>query len=260
MLGSYLLICRSCGVWQYLWDCGGVAVFFPIYSLLYVRRGSSSASPVPVAEAQALPFTAIWGLFLIIPLMRPAAIHATTQQGTVIFFLGPLFYVAFHQIVKSIFARTNYRGSMRPAKVAYFIVGAASAIVHVGVAIYAMSSLSDSNVSLSQIYIPDDSAVQRGQLNVVTKGALQFIQWDNVMLNTVALLLGSYVLCFEPVLRAKSSRRNERASTLLSSLVGITFIFGAGAGLAFAFYCKEHWLSADEECKWNLETPNWQRD
>lgn len=238
------LTCHSPALWQYLWNSAGVAVFFPIYSLLYVNQGVTSTSDVPASEAQALPFTAVWSLLLALPLMLPALVNATPfriQQGVVIFFLTPPAFVAFHRLARAAVSKTRYRGNMVPSKVAYLIVGTVSALVHIGIAVYAVLSPAP-DVSLSRIYIPHYNAVQRGQLDIVTEGAMIFIQSDYLIINIVVLLLGTYILRFEPALVVKSTRTYKRVDNLLLSFFVITTTFGAGAGLAFVLYCKEHWL------------------
>ncbi|KAI1780607.1 hypothetical protein F4818DRAFT_11836 [Hypoxylon cercidicola] len=244
MEGPYWM--RFPALWQYLWNSAGVAVFLPIYSLLYVNQGLTSASPVPTAEAQALPFTAVWSVLLALPLMLPALVNASPfqiQNGVVIFFLTPPAFVVFHRLAKAVVAK----GSTKPSKVAYWIVGSVSALVHVGIAVYAMFSPA-SDVSLSRIYIPHYNAVQRGHSDIVTEGALLFIQFDYVIINIVVLILGTYILRFEPALIVKSISGKDRAGSPLFAFLAITAIFGAGAGLAFVLYCKEHWLdSADTQ-------------
>ncbi|KAI1381397.1 hypothetical protein F4677DRAFT_402892 [Hypoxylon crocopeplum] len=239
---------RSPALWQYLWNSAGVAVFLPIYSLLYVNQGLTSASHVPVPEAQALPFTAVWSVALALPLMLPALVNASVfqiQNGVVIFFLTPPAFVVFHRFAKAAITKTNFQAFKQPSKIAYWIVGAVSALVHIGIAVYSMSS-ADADLTLSRIYIPHYSAVQRGEPNIVTEGALLFIQYDYVIINIVVLILGTYILQFEPALLAKSAGGKERAGTPLLIFLGIFAVFGAGAGLAFVLYCKEHWLHSPD--------------
>ncbi|KAI6086553.1 hypothetical protein F4821DRAFT_125767 [Hypoxylon rubiginosum] len=250
MEGPYWM--RFPALWQYLWNSAGVAVFLPIYSLLYVNQGLTSASQVPTAEAQALPFTAVWSVLLALPLMLPAVVNASPfqiQNGVVIFFLTPPAFVFFHRLTKAIVTKTQFKASRKPAKIAYWIVGSVSALVHVGIAVYAMFSPAE-DVSLSRIYIPHYNAVQRGHSDIVTEGALLFIQFDYVIINIVVLILGTYILCFEPALIVKPVSGKDRAGSPLLAFLAITGIFGAGAGLAFVLYCKEHWLdSADTQRK-----------
>ncbi|KAI2617407.1 hypothetical protein GGR54DRAFT_641058 [Hypoxylon sp. NC1633] len=243
---------RFPALWQYLWNSAGVAVFLPIYTLLYVTQGFSSASHVPMAEAQALPFTAVWSFVLALPLMLPALVNASVSQiqnGVVIFFLTPPAYVLFQRLAKTVISKTQFQGFRRPSKTAYWIVGAVSALVHVGIAVYALSSTSP-DVSLSRIYIPHPGAVQRGASSIVTEGALLFIQFDYVIINVVVLILGTYILQFEPALIAKSAGGNDRFGAPMLAFLSISAVFGAGAGLAFVLYCKEQWLhSPDAERK-----------
>ncbi|KAI1759487.1 hypothetical protein GGR53DRAFT_527235 [Hypoxylon sp. FL1150] len=244
--GPYWL--RFPALWQYLWNSAGVAVFLPIYSLLYVNRGSTSASQIPTAEVQALPFTAFWGALLALPLMLPAVVNASPfqiQNGVVIFFLTPPVFVLFHRLVKAIFTKTQFKLSKKPANIAYWIVGSVSALVHVGIAAYAIYSPA-ADVSLGRIYIPHYNAVQRGNSDIMTEGALLFIQFDYVIINIVVLILGTYILCFEPALIVKPVGGKDQAGNPLWAFLAITAVFGAGAGLAFVLCCKEHWLDSAE--------------
>lgn len=184
--------------------------------------------------------------------MLPAVVNASPfqiQNGVVIFFLTPPAFVFFHRLTKAIVTKTQFKASRKPAKIAYWIVGSVSALVHVGIAVYAMFSPAE-DVSLSRIYIPHYNAVQRGHSDIVTEGALLFIQFDYVIINIVVLILGTYILCFEPALIVKPVSGKDRAGSPLLAFLAITGIFGAGAGLAFVLYCKEHWLdSADTQRK-----------
>ena len=237
---------RSPAVWQYLWNCVGVAVFLPIYSLFYIKQGWKSTSSLPPSEAQALPFTALWSLLLPLPLMLPALVGASTfqiQDGVVLFFLTPPLFVGFQVLVSATISKMSYKGSVKPARIAYLIVGTASALIHLGIALYAIFS-PVSNMSFGRVYFPHRSAAERGQSNIMTEGALLFIQYDYVIINIIVLILGTYVLRSEPVFLGKSPSQNVRASGSVLALVGISAIFGAGAGLAFVLHCKERRLDS----------------
>ena len=236
---------HSPALWQYMWNCGGVAVFLPIYSLFYVQQGGKSTSSLLTWEAQALPFTALWSLLLPLPLMLPALAGASAfqiQNGVVLFFLTPPLFVGFQALISAIVSKISYKGRVKPVRIAYFIVGIASTLVHLGIALYAI--LPASNVSFGRIYFPHYNIVQRGQSNIMTEGALLFIQYDYVIINIVVLILGTYILRSEPVFLAMSPNEKVRASGSVLALVGITAIFGAGTGLAFVLDCKERRLDS----------------
>jgi hypothetical protein len=233
-------------LWQCLWNCVGAAVVFPIYSLFYVKQGWRSSSSLPPSEAQALPFTALWSLLLPLPLMLPALVGASTfqiQDGVVLFFLTPPLFVGFQVLVSATISKMSYKGSAKPARIAYLIVGTFSALIHLGIALYAIFS-PVSNMSFGRVYFPHRSAAERGQPNIMTEGALLFTQYDYMIINIIVLILGTYILRYEPVFLAKSPGEKVRASGSVLALVGINAIFGAGAGLAFVLDCKERRLDS----------------
>ena len=237
---------RSPALWQYLWNCVGVAVFFPIYSLFYVKQGWKSTSSLPPSEAQALPFTALCSLLLSLPLMLPALVGASVfqiQDGVILFFLTSPLFVGFQVLVNATVSKMSYMGSVKPARIAYLLVGTVSALIHLGIALYAIFS-PVSNMSFGRVYFPHRSAAERGQSNIMTEGALLFIQYDYVIVSIIVLVLGTYILRAEPVFLAKSPSEKVRASGSVLVLVGICAIFGAGAGLAFVLHCKERRLDS----------------
>ncbi|KAL2171720.1 hypothetical protein VTG60DRAFT_1717 [Thermothelomyces hinnuleus] len=95
---------RSSALWQYLWNCAGVALFLPIYSLLHLNHKfeGRGLSHIPRWQAQALPLSAIFSWLLPVPLLLPAALHAgpsSIQIGLVQYFLTPALLVLFQTLV-----------------------------------------------------------------------------------------------------------------------------------------------------------------
>ncbi|CAJ2505544.1 Uu.00g129380.m01.CDS01 [Anthostomella pinea] len=231
---------RSPTLWQFLWNCGGVAVFLPIYSLLYIKQGPNNSVPLPAPEAQALPFTALWGLLLAIPLMTPALIDAApfrTQDGVALFFLAIPAFSGFQYLASFVISKINYRGAQKPVQLAYRIVGTVSGLVHVGIVTYALTS-DAANTSLFKIFILNHSAVQNDS-DIMTQAALLFIQSDYVIITVVVVLLGIYTWYPEPVSGGKATADGQGAAGSLIKLVGVMSTLGAGAGLAFVLHDKE---------------------
>ncbi|ORY69609.1 uncharacterized protein BCR38DRAFT_405314 [Pseudomassariella vexata] len=191
-------------IWQYAWNCGGVAVFLPIWVLLYVKQGSAVASRLSAAHVQALPFTAIWSLLLVLPLTLPPLVGASPSQvqiGIVIFFLTPPLFVGCQSFLRSIFSRTLSpslsQRNTKPIGTSYLIAGIASALVHVGI-VYRANFSSSTDTSLDRIFFPHYNAVQLHRPDTLSNGALLFIQYDYVLMSLTILLLGIHIHCLDP--------------------------------------------------------------
>ena len=213
-----------------------MAVFFPIYASQYIKKGAGNDLPLPSADAQALLVSAFWSIVMALPLMTPAFIPDVSpfliQRGVVAFFFAFPTLSGLQRVVRSVISVTGIQGSKSPVKRTYVIVGLVSAVVHVGIALYATLT-PDLDLSLSRVYVPNYNAIQRGQPNIMTEAALFFIQNDYVIINVVVLLLGLHVFSLEP------TSANKRTTGSLLTLVSIMAIFGAGSGLAYVLYSKE---------------------
>jgi hypothetical protein len=232
---------RLPSIWQYLWNIIGVAVFFPLHALYYVKQGHASISAVPEAEAQAIPFTALWSLLLPLPLMLPGLIRASpslVQLGVVFFYLTPPMLVAFQDIAAGVISRYHYRGATTPIRASYVIVGAVSGLVHVGILLYAATS-SQPNMSIGRVYFPDYAAVQRGDPEITSEGTALFIKYDLMIIHIVVLTLGAYIFGKESQFLAKTETERIHATGSIWRLALIVAAFGPGAGLAFVLYSKE---------------------
>ncbi|KAK0726006.1 hypothetical protein B0H67DRAFT_551429 [Lasiosphaeris hirsuta] len=125
---------RRPALWQYAWNCAGVAVFLPLWVLAYTTQPPAvKAAAIPRREARAVPLTAAWSVLLAAPLLAPAAWGAgaaDVQWGVVVFFGTPVLFVAFQRVISGLLDGEG-RGQ-RPVRVAYWLVGVVSAAVHVG--------------------------------------------------------------------------------------------------------------------------------
>ena len=218
-----------------------MGLFLPLYSHLHVKQRSDGPTlGLPASEAQALPFTALCSLLLPIPLLVPALVHASPfqiQNGLVMYFLTPAIFISFHTLASTAISRVSFRGFAQPVKTTYWIVGISSALGHLGIVLYAFLS-SEPSISISSLYLPDHRAVQRGQADILTAGALLFFQWDLIIINLVVLLHGMDIL--EP------KSLSQRSVLIFAS---ITAVFGPGSGLALALWRQEDRLEAADSQK-----------
>ncbi|KAI1115473.1 hypothetical protein F5Y14DRAFT_130213 [Nemania sp. NC0429] len=216
-------------LWQYSWNCGGVAVFLPLYARNYVQEKPKKTYPLPRSEAQAIPFTTLWSVILALPLFVPALVTASPvriQQGVVAFFFAIPAFSAFQAVARRAIAKTGYVGSTKPIQLAYLIAGGLSALVHVGVIFYIARSSTD-GLSLSRVFVPHPGRVQLGQPHVLTETSLLFIQYDYLVIYAVVALLAFYAAYYGP------TRKEVGGLTGLLAATVITVTLGAGAGLAF---------------------------
>ncbi|KAL2132713.1 hypothetical protein VTI74DRAFT_3451 [Chaetomium olivicolor] len=191
---------RSSALWQYLWNCAGVALFLPIYSLLHVKHKFDEPTHprIPKWEAQALLFSAIFSLLLPVPLLLPAALHATPpdiQVGLVQYFLTPALLVLFQTLACTalfLYASSSPSWIAQPVKAAYLLVGSASALIHLGIVSYVLWTDATS-LSLVSLYLPDPTIVQAGEENILTAGALLFFQWDFIIISLTVMCHGIYL-------------------------------------------------------------------
>ncbi|KAG8164271.1 hypothetical protein KVR01_006189 [Diaporthe batatas] len=225
---------RSCVQWQYQLNGAGVAVFLPLYSILFLKH-RSPGRPLRLleSEAQAVPMTALWSLLLPIPLLMPAISGATPfqiQNGLVIYFFTPILFAMFHTaagFASSRMSVSTFPGFVQPVRTAYEVVGVASAVIHFGILAYALSS-TEPGVSLTGLYYPDSSTVQRAGSSILRAGGLLFSQWD-VLITTLATLL-----------LAVSRQQSDPGSRISAwTLTGITAALGPGAALAYALWNEE---------------------
>jgi hypothetical protein len=208
----------------------------PFFALLYVDQDSAiNVQSLAKAEAQALPFTAIWNWILPILMFLPAWTSLPPTQAQLIvatWFLTPLFFPGFQMLASRALSKLSYKGISKPTTVAYAITGFVSAILHIGL-VFSVIFSADPDVSLGRVYIPRFSAVQWGQTNTLVEGAHLFIQLDFWMTILLVLILGIYMIR-EPIVGQKA-RSNQSVWTL----VAVTGICGPGAGMAYASYLKE---------------------
>ncbi|KAK4452524.1 hypothetical protein QBC34DRAFT_26593 [Podospora aff. communis PSN243] len=224
---------RFPALWQYGWNCAGVAVFLPIWVLLYLGQGSAGNSELPLNVSTALPTTTLWLMASTTPLLLPALCGATPGQihiGVICFFLTPPLYAIALRIGRFVVARGF---SVRnPVEVSYKLAGVVSAVVHLLVLYRIFGGDENQGLSLGRVYVPDPSAVQSPAM--LTEGALLFIQYDYVVTGVVIILLGMQLLSVE----AKTSGWMSEIGVFVLLFV----VAGPGAGLAYALFCKERRL------------------
>lgn len=233
-------------IWQYLWNCGGVAVFLPIWALLYTKqRKRNGTAPVAPSEAAAFPWTAALSIALELPLMLPALLGgsgADVQRGIVLFFLGPLGFTVFQAGAAWIAAAaggsrsSSKRGSgAGTIKAAYWVLGAVSGATHIGCVVWALSGKDGGLGGLARLFVPNDGAVYAaGTEGLLTEAAFLFLQWDYVIINVTVLLLGAHLLATR---RPREASDGPAGSIL--AMVLLTVTGGPGVGLAYAANYEE---------------------
>ncbi|OTA62223.1 hypothetical protein K449DRAFT_394982 [Hypoxylon sp. EC38] len=227
--------------WAIMWNYFGAASVMPVFSRLYVQNRPVNSPSLPRDQAQALPFTALWSVLLSLTLLAPAVLGAEPfriQDGVVVWFLAPLAIGPFQDLVSSLISRCSsfYVGFRSPVTVAYSIVGAVSAAVHLSVIARIFQSL---ELSWSRIYWPNPSAVQHGP-KLINEAALLFIQFGHLAVSLSVLALGIYTLGFA----SKLSVERSRASKPVLTLAVIEAIAGPGAALAWLLSRREGEITA----------------
>ncbi|KAI1410707.1 hypothetical protein F5Y13DRAFT_167185 [Hypoxylon sp. FL1857] len=232
---------RYPALWAIMWNYFGAASVVPVFSRLYVQNRPVNSPDLPRDQAQALPFTALWSVFLSLPLLVPALLGAEPfriQDGVVVWFFAPLAVGPFQDLVSGLISRCSsfYKGFRSPVTVAYGIAGTVSAVVHLGVITRILQS---PGLSWSRIYWPNPSAVQPG-LTLINEAALLFIQFGHMAVSLSVLAVGIYTLG----LAAKSSAERSRASGPIFTLILIEAIAGPGAALAWLLSRRERDIAA----------------
>ncbi|KAI1734290.1 hypothetical protein F4680DRAFT_471295 [Xylaria scruposa] len=229
---------RHPAFWQFLWNWCGAASVLPVYSYLYLKKRSGTIPPLPVDQMRALPATALWSLFISLPILLPAVLGSTSfqiQDAVLVWFFGPLTLGLFQDFAASLVSRYSYTGATSPVTLAYGVVGAVSAVVHTGVAIGVYLT---EGISWSRVYWPNHGAVQPGPLHM-TEGAMLFMQYDHVVIYLCVLGLGAYLLELEKVFTFESSAEGRRAEGRMLTLIVLTAVAGPGAGLAWLLCQRE---------------------
>jgi len=232
-------------LWQYLWNCAGVALFLPIYSHLDIehRVNERTRSRIPKSEAQALPLSAAFSLLLPVPLLLPAALRATPTQiqvGLVGYFLTPALLVLFQTLASTALSSRSLLQLLvdQPVKAAYMLVGSASVLTHVGILFYVLFLADTASLSLVSLYVPNPKTVQAGKHDVLTTGALLFFQWDFIIICLTVICHSIYLLRWKApeVLNAFGKNIVRQGLTLAA----LTVVVGPGAVLAFILWSEEN--------------------
>ncbi|KAF7182588.1 hypothetical protein CNMCM7691_002159 [Aspergillus felis] len=238
---------RSPAWWQTMWNFFGAACALPVYLHLYVEKRLRTPLPrIPPAQAQALPFSAIWNTLISVPLLVPTVFRASPfqiQAGMVLWLLGPPSLSLFQDAVSSLITATGYRGVQSPTTFTYWIVGGISAICHVAVV---LSPYFFPGVTLSRIYWPNHSAVQPGPY-YLAEGAMLFIQYDYIIINLCVLAVGFYKFNFGSAAAAKLSIQAQPAVDPRLVFTAVTAVLGPGAGMAWLLCDKERELEKQND-------------
>ncbi|KAI0017754.1 hypothetical protein F4780DRAFT_573477 [Xylariomycetidae sp. FL0641] len=220
---------KSPTFWQFAWNWCGAASVLPVYCHLYLEERSNTTPRLARNQAHALPFTALWCLLISLPLLLPSALDAapfTIQNGVVLWQFGPLTLSLVQDLFSYGVGKFNISVTKNPVRLAYWIVGAASAAVHLGVLYWAYVS---PELSWSRIYVPNHAAVRPGP-TLLTEGAMVFMQYDILVILLCVLALGFYAPAYD------QAGKPQTPGCILT-LTGISLVAGPGAGLAW-FLCS----------------------
>ncbi|KAI0887791.1 uncharacterized protein GGS22DRAFT_185170 [Annulohypoxylon maeteangense] len=226
--------------WQIMWNFFGAASIMPTFSRHYVTNRSTNSPSLPRDQAQALPFTALWTLVLSVTLFAPALLGAEPfriQDSVIAWFLAPLAVGPFQDLVGTLISRSGslYKGFASPVSVAYSIVGAVSAIIHISVLTRVFQN---ADLSWSRVYWPSPSAVQPGP-TLIHESALLFIQFGHLSVSLSILAIGFYTIVLKN--SAVSRPSTERSSTSITALklLAVEGLLGPGAALAWIMSTRE---------------------
>ncbi|KAJ5788016.1 hypothetical protein N7457_003006 [Penicillium paradoxum] len=226
---------RYPALWQSLNNSLGAASILPIYLEQYLNRQPKAQHPLSDAQADALPFSAAWSIAISLPVFIAPLAGASAfgiQDAIVLWFLLPHTLGIFQDLTSFAIPSIRIgRPTNSPVKLAYGIVGTASAIIHVGVCFWAVFN---PNLSLSSIYWPNHSSV-KSESFAFTAVAVIFTQYDFPVIYLSLFATGYYIFKSE---ERKSGTRSQSAS-LMATLVVISAVFGPGAGLAWLLCHKE---------------------
>lgn len=125
-------------------------------------------------------------------------------------------------VSQTVITQMPYRVFDYPVKSVYWILGTVSSLTHLGVVSYALFS-KESDLTFLDLYLPNHTAVQRGASDILTAGALLFLQWDFLIIVGTVVCYGLGILHhLQGYISFKS----------LICLLGVVLILGPGAGLA----------------------------
>ncbi|KAI1097491.1 hypothetical protein F4804DRAFT_327448 [Jackrogersella minutella] len=231
--------------WQIMWNFFGAASVMPTFSRLYVTNRSANSPSLPRDQAQALPFTALWSVILAVPIFGPSLVAVKpfrVQDGVIVWFIAPLAIGPFQDLTSCLIASSHsfYKGFANPVAVAYFIVGAVSAAIHIGVCKQVFQS---PDLSWSRVYWPKPSAVQHGS-TLIQESALLFIQFGHLAVSLSIFAIGFYTLGSRKGLTAQSSSEKIWASVPILKLLAIEAIAGPGVALAWLLSRREREITA----------------
>ncbi|KAJ5817287.1 hypothetical protein N7447_009520 [Penicillium robsamsonii] len=226
---------RYPALWQSLNNSLGAASILPIYMERYLKRQPKALFPLPDAQADALPFSAVWSIAISLPVFICPMAGATairTQDAIVLWFLLPLTLGVFQDLVSHAMPSIRVgRQATNPVKVAYAIVGTVSAVIHVGVCFWAVFN---PDLSLTSIYWPNHASVQQERFRF-TAAAVLFTQYDFPIIYFSLIATGYYIFNS----REAPSGIKSNSTSLFATLIVISAAFGPGAGLAWLLCHKE---------------------
>ncbi|PHH59143.1 hypothetical protein CDD81_3701 [Ophiocordyceps australis] len=226
---------RGPAFWQFVWNWGGAASVLPVYTHLYLTKRGRTSPLVESKQAQAFPLSAIWIILISLPAIVPSLMGWSTlhvQNSIAVWFLAPLTLSLFQDACASILPSNLFPS---PVTLAYYMIGATSAAVHMVVAYWAFT---DAHVSWTRIYWPDDAAVRPGPTHL-TEGSMLFMQWDHVLVYLIVGTMAVYMLAGD---QPRGKQQPWVASMLL--FVAMTVVAGPGASLAWLLCRREGEMAA----------------
>ncbi|KAL2138830.1 hypothetical protein VTI28DRAFT_6193 [Corynascus sepedonium] len=222
--------------WQSLWNMFGAACVLPVYLSYYVsERGRTKPQRIPAAQAQALPFSAIWALVINLPTLLPGLLLSTPyriQAGVAIWLLGPYTLGPVQDFIANFLVPDLPYGFKNPTKAAYTILGVISGVVHVAVV---LAAVLDTETSVARVFVPQHSRLVPGTQSALIEGAMLFTQYDYIGITFTTLSAGFFML---PAMSVTNGFRK---------MVALTTLFGPGAGMAWLLCKKENELEVRED-------------
>ncbi|KAL9613790.1 MAG: hypothetical protein Q9167_001681 [Letrouitia subvulpina] len=246
---------KSPALWALLWNGFGAAFILPIYCCLQLRSAALKPSTViPSQHAKALlPAVTLASIAPAIVMFLSPALTSTPKQHQTLIALyqaTPVFTVALQLAISSLLllSSTESSKSASGGKTHVKVALAAAALFSCATHLYALSaSVLSSNpmARFARVYIPDPASVHAGADDTVAKGAMLFMQYDNLIIMTTCLVW-IYVL-LQPYFHLGGLVR--KIATLAGLALG-TVILGPGAVVSIGLWSREDSLDENE---WQLQ-------
>ncbi|KAL9047183.1 MAG: hypothetical protein Q9214_000184, partial [Letrouitia sp. 1 TL-2023] len=241
-------------LWALLWNGFGAAFILPIYCCLQLRSAATkTTSGVPSHHAKALlPAVTLASIMPAIVMFLSPALTSTPKQHQTLIALyqaTPVFTIALQLAISSLWSYSTETskptsGSKTHVKVAL----AAAALFSCATHLYAVSAsvfAGDPMARFARVYVPNPASVQRGADDTVAKGAMLFMQYDNLIIMTTCTTW--IYLLLQPYLYFEGGVRKFAA---LAGLALGTVILGPGAVVSIGLWWREDSLDENE---WRLQ-------